>query len=56
MFITMRDVMSAATRLNLVGPLGAAVLQHHIAPISEAILNQCKDLLVEEACLNCSFA
>ncbi|PRQ22482.1 putative urease accessory protein UreF [Rosa chinensis] len=50
MFVTMRDVISAATRLNLVGPLGAAVLQHHIAPISEAILNQWKDRPIEEAC------
>ncbi|PRQ55244.1 hypothetical protein RchiOBHm_Chr1g0322441 [Rosa chinensis] len=50
MFITMRDVISAATRLNLVGSLGATVLQHHIAPISDAILNQWKDIPVEEAC------
>nr|GEU38952.1 urease accessory protein F [Tanacetum cinerariifolium] len=28
MFTTMRDIISAATRLNLVGPLGADVLQH----------------------------
>lgn len=50
MFITMRDVISAATRLNLVGPLGAAVLQHQIGPVAEAILNQWKDRPVEEAC------
>lgn len=50
MFITMRDVISAATRLNLVGPLGAAVLQHQIAPVAEAILNRWKDRPVEEAC------
>ncbi|KAK9274096.1 hypothetical protein L1049_018910 [Liquidambar formosana] len=35
MFITMRDVISAATRLNLIGPLGAAVLQHQIALVAE---------------------
>ena len=35
MFMTMRDVISAATRLNFVGPLGAAVLQHQIAPLAE---------------------
>ncbi|KAM1094514.1 hypothetical protein ACFX2B_009379 [Malus domestica] len=50
MFITMRDVISAATRLNLVGPLGAAVLQHKIASgAAEAILNRWKDRPVEEA-------
>ncbi|KAI6685413.1 hypothetical protein NL676_031326 [Syzygium grande] len=31
MFITLRDIISAATRLNVIGPLGAAVLQHRIA-------------------------
>lgn len=50
MFITMRDVISAATRLNLVGALGAAVLQHKIASVAEAILNRWKDRPVEEAC------
>ncbi|GJN19079.1 hypothetical protein PR202_gb06316 [Eleusine coracana subsp. coracana] len=31
MFVTMRDVISAATRLNLIGPLAASVLQHKVA-------------------------
>ncbi|GLU16620.1 hypothetical protein SLE2022_330450 [Rubroshorea leprosula] len=50
MFVTMRDVISAATRLNLVGPLGAAVLQHQIALVAEAITEKWMDRPVEEAC------
>ncbi|XVF64433.1 hypothetical protein PTKIN_Ptkin09bG0169300 [Pterospermum kingtungense] len=50
MFITMRDVISAATRLNLVGPLGAAVLQHQIAPVAEALTTKWMDRPVEDAC------
>lgn len=50
MFITSRDVISAATRLNLVGPLGAAVLQHQIALVAEEMLQKWRDRPVEEAC------
>ncbi|CAL1388030.1 unnamed protein product [Linum trigynum] len=50
LFITLRDSISAATRLNLVGPLGAAVLQHQVAAIAETILKQWADRPVEEAC------
>lgn len=50
MFITMRDVISAATRLNLVGPLGAAVLQHQISIIAEDLSNKWMNRAVEEAC------
>lgn len=50
MFMTMRDVISAATRLNLVGPLGAAVLQHQIAPVAEAMFEKWMDRPVEDAC------
>jgi len=50
MFITMRDVVSAATRLNLIGPLGAALLQHQVAPIAEVILEKWMNRDVEEAC------
>ncbi|RVW18766.1 Urease accessory protein F [Vitis vinifera] len=48
MFITMRDVISAATRLNLIGPLGAAKLQHDIAIAAEEMskkwMNRCSAL------------
>ena len=50
MYITMRDVISAATRLNLIGPLGAAVLQHQVAPTAEVILEKWMNRDVEEAC------
>ncbi|XVF39179.1 hypothetical protein PTKIN_Ptkin01aG0014700 [Pterospermum kingtungense] len=48
MFMTMRDVISATTRLNLVGPLGAAVLQ--IAHVAEAMFQKWTDRPVEDAC------
>lgn len=50
LFITMRDVISAATRLNLVGPLGAAVMQHRISFLAETILKKWVDRTVEKAC------
>ncbi|KAL3752223.1 hypothetical protein ACJRO7_012954 [Eucalyptus globulus] len=50
MFITLRDIISAATRLNVVGPLGAAVLQHQIAHAAEAITEKWSNRGVEEAC------
>lgn len=49
-FITMRDVISAATRLNLVGPLGAAVLQHQISDVAEAVVEKWKNRAPDEAC------
>lgn len=49
-FITMRDAISAATRLNLVGPLGAAVLQHQLCLVAESVLEKWMDHTVEEAC------
>ncbi|CAN6443248.1 unnamed protein product [Victoria cruziana] len=50
MFMTMRDIVSAATRLNLVGPLGAAVLQHQVAEVAERIVKKWANRPVEEAC------
>ncbi|KAF9603333.1 hypothetical protein IFM89_034682 [Coptis chinensis] len=50
MFITMRDVISAATRLNLVGPLGASVLQHEIAHVAEGLVKKWMNRPMEEAC------
>ncbi|CAK9161010.1 unnamed protein product [Ilex paraguariensis] len=50
MFMIMRDVISAATRLNLVGPLGAAVLQHQVAVVAEDLSKKWMDRAVEEAC------
>ncbi|KAK2985069.1 hypothetical protein RJ640_022947 [Escallonia rubra] len=50
MFVTLRDVISAATRLNVVGPLGAAVLQHQVAIVAEDLSNKWMNRAVEEAC------
>lgn len=49
-FLTMRDVLSAATRLNLVGPIAASVLQHEIASAAEGIVERWMDRAVEDAC------
>ena len=43
MFVTMRDVFSAATRLNLIGPLAASVLQHQVAPDAERMMQKWRD-------------
>lgn len=53
LFITMRDIISAATRLNLVGPLGAAELQHQVAPIAESLSTRWMNRSVEDACQAC---
>ncbi|KAL3647402.1 hypothetical protein CASFOL_008370 [Castilleja foliolosa] len=50
MFVTMRDVISAATRLNLVGPIGAAVLQHEMAETAESLSVKWTNRDVDEAC------
>jgi urease accessory protein len=50
MFITLRDAFSAATRLNLVGPLGAAVLQHQVSIAAETMLKRWMNREVEDAC------
>ncbi|CAO2832635.1 unnamed protein product [Amaranthus hypochondriacus] len=50
LFTTLRDVISAATRLNLIGPQGGAVLQHRVASTAETILKKWKDRDVEDAC------
>ena len=49
MFVTMRDVFSAATRLNLIGPLAASVLQHQVAPDAERMVQKWRDRDVTEA-------
>ncbi|OQS02464.1 hypothetical protein THRCLA_05167 [Thraustotheca clavata] len=49
LFYTMRDILSAATRLNLVGPMESAKLQMQLAPVAESILQSRKDRLVDDA-------
>lgn len=49
LFLTLRDVLSAATRLNLVGPMEAALLQHRHANLAEAVLAKYANRDVEDA-------
>ncbi|CAN8304518.1 unnamed protein product [Cochlearia groenlandica] len=50
LFITLRDVVSAATRLNLVGPMGASVMQHRVSIVAETVLEKWMDRDASEAC------
>ncbi|CAK4773855.1 unnamed protein product [Aphanomyces euteiches] len=49
LFFTLRDTLSAATRLNVIGPLESAKLQTQLAPLAEKILQEKKDRPVEDA-------
>lgn len=40
LYLTLRDVLSAATRLNLVGPMEAALLQHRHAQLAERVMGK----------------
>ncbi|KAF8086484.1 hypothetical protein N665_0624s0025 [Sinapis alba] len=41
--ITLRDVASAAMRLNFVVPMGASVMQHRVAIVAETVLKKWLD-------------
>ncbi|KAE9045117.1 hypothetical protein PR003_g2622 [Phytophthora rubi] len=47
LFVTTRDVLSAATRLNLVGPMEAAKLQFEATPLLEKVFQEKKNRPVE---------
>ncbi|EEY69135.1 uncharacterized protein PITG_05323 [Phytophthora infestans T30-4] len=49
LFVTTRDVLSAATRLNLVGPLKAAKLQFEMMPLLEKVFHAKKNRAVENS-------
>jgi len=38
MYVTLRTVLSAAIRLNIIGPLRSQALQHALAPLAERLL------------------
>lgn len=40
LYLTLRDVLSAATRLNLVGPMEAALLQHRHAQLADCVMRK----------------
>ncbi|CAD5313402.1 Urease accessory protein F [Arabidopsis thaliana] len=50
LFVALRDVLSAATRLNIVGPMGASVMQHRIAIVAETVLEKWMNREAGEAC------
>lgn len=49
LYVTTRDVLSAATRLNLVGPLEAARLQFEMTPVLEQVFQTKKNRVVEDS-------
>lgn len=49
LFVTTRDVLSAATRLNLVGPMEAARLQFEATPLIDKVFEDKKDRGVEDS-------
>ncbi|GLJ50752.1 hypothetical protein SUGI_1081070 [Cryptomeria japonica] len=49
LFVMLRDLLSASTRLNLIGPLEAASTQHRISKVAEKILKRHMDRPIEEA-------
>lgn len=50
LFVTLRDLLSAATRLNVIGPLEAAMLHRRLSANAEEILSRNADRGVESAC------
>lgn len=49
LFVTLRDMLSAATRLNIVGPLEAAQMQHSLASEAESLLVKYGNRLISDA-------
>ncbi|KAH7353112.1 hypothetical protein KP509_19G079000 [Ceratopteris richardii] len=49
LFVTLRDLLSAATRLNIVGPIEAAHMQHLLASHAENLLVQYGNRPIEDA-------
>ena len=49
LYTSVRDLLSAAVRLNIVGPLGAQTLQFELAEFSERIAKQCSSLQTGDA-------
>ncbi len=47
-FTQVRSLLATAVRLNIVGPMDAQALQHHLAPRVEAILARSQSLTLED--------
>ncbi|KAL3698896.1 hypothetical protein R1sor_012972 [Riccia sorocarpa] len=53
LFMGLRDILSAATRLNLTGPLEAAKLQHQIAGLAETLLSRYANRTLQDSFSTC---
>ncbi|KAJ0405194.1 hypothetical protein ATCC90586_008822 [Pythium insidiosum] len=49
LFYTLRDVLSAATRLNLIGPMEATRIQHELAPMLEDVMERKKNRPIDDS-------
>ncbi|HWD92153.1 MAG TPA: urease accessory UreF family protein [Verrucomicrobiae bacterium] len=47
-FNHLRGMMAAAVRLNIVGPMEAQTIQHHLASTAEHVLKQCASLTLDD--------
>jgi urease accessory protein len=47
-FNQLRGVLAAALHLNIVGPMEAQILQHHLALKAEEILRRCKKFSLDD--------
>ncbi|MEE3372169.1 MAG: urease accessory UreF family protein [Planctomycetota bacterium] len=50
LFGNLRSLISAAVRLNIVGPLQGQTIQHHLGPDAEAAVIDTADLLPQDIC------
>ena len=49
LYTSVRDLLSAAVRLNIIGPLEAQALQFELADFSERVATQCRSLRASDA-------
>jgi urease accessory protein len=49
LFLHLRALVSTAIRLGIIGPLEAQAVQHRLAPVADAVLGRCADLVPEQA-------
>ncbi len=47
-FNHLRGAFAAAVRLNIIGPMEAQTLQHHLGPEAEAVLTRCASLTLDD--------
>ena len=50
LFGNLRSLISAAVRLNIVGPLQGQAIQHHLGPDAETAVTDTADLLPQDIC------